>query len=119
LVTFAFQLIKETDLTHWDIRLLSKIAADKDANTELLRNYDASKPHRGTKDELEESFAAAREIVEARQEQNRPERLLKKALSALRGVRSPDPKLAGSAIKTLLIDLNAEVSRIIKAAKSR
>jgi len=81
LVTFAFRLIKETDLTHWDIRLLSKIAIDEDANTELLRNYDANKPSRRTKEDkekLEESFAAAKEIVESRQEQNRPERLLRR-----------------------------------------
>ena len=119
LVTFAFQLIKETDLTHWDIRLLSKIAVEEDANSELLKNYDANKPSKMTKEELEESFATAREIVEARQEQNRPERLLKKALSALRGVRSADSKLTGSVMKTLLTELNAEVNRIMKAAKIR
>lgn len=119
LVTFAFLLIKDTDLTHWDIRLLSKIAVEEDANTELLSNYDPNKPSRRTAEELEESFATAREIVEARQERNRPERLLKKALSALRGVRSADSKLTGSAIKTLLSELNAEVDRIMKAAKFR
>ena len=119
LVAFAFALIKKTDLTHWDIRLLSKIAVDEDSITELLRKYDTDKPLRRTKEELEESFAAAKEIVEARQEQNRPERLLKKALSALRSVRSSDPKLTGPTVKTLLSGLNAEVSRIMKAAKSR
>jgi hypothetical protein len=119
LVTFAFLLINETDLTHWDIRLLSKIAVEEDANTELLRNYDANKPFRRSREELEESFATAREIVEARQERNRPERLLKKALSALRGVRSADSKLTGPVIKTLLGELNAEVNRIMKAAKFR
>jgi len=119
LVTFAFLLIKETDLTHWDIRLLSKIAVEEDAHTELLRNYDANKPSRMTKDELEESFTTAKEMFEVRHERNRPERLLKKALSALRGVRSVDSKLAGSAVQTLLSELNVEVERIMKAAKSR
>lgn len=95
LVAFAFALIKKTDLTHWDIRLLSKIAVDEDSITELLRKYDTDKPLRRTKEELEESFAAAKEIVEARQEQNRPERLLKKALSALRSVRSSDRSSLG------------------------
>jgi hypothetical protein len=119
LVTLAFLLINKTNLRHWDIRSLRKIAVENDAYSELLKNYDAKKPFTRTKDELEESFATAKEIVEAKEQQNRPERLIKKALSALRGVRSADSKLTGSAIKTLLSQLNAEVNRIMKAAKVR
>ncbi len=119
LVTFTFELIKETDLTHWDIRHLGQIAVENDAYSELLKNYDPKKPLTSSKDQLEESFATAWEIVEARKEQNRPERLLKKALSALRGVRSADSKLTGSAMKALLTELNSEVKRIMKGARIR
>src|SRR5579883_1247304 len=43
LSALAFVLINRTDLSHWDIRLLSKIAADTNARSELYRNYDAKK----------------------------------------------------------------------------
>ena len=39
LVTFAFLLIDKTDRTHWDIRLLRKIAEDENAISELMKNY--------------------------------------------------------------------------------
>jgi hypothetical protein len=116
LVTFAFMLISKTDLTHWDIRKLNKIASQSDAYSELLENYDPKKPFERTKEELDESFATANEIVEAEKEQNRPERLIKRALSALQSVRSEKPKLAGAQIKGLLTELKKEVDRLLKAA---
>jgi hypothetical protein len=119
LVTFAFLLIKETDRTHWDIRLLSKIATQKDAYAELLKNFDANKPFERTKDELEESFATAKEIVEAEEQQSRPERLIKKALSALRGIRSENPRLTGPETKSLLAELKKEIDRLLTAARIR
>lgn len=119
LVTFAFLLINKTDLTHWDIRLLSKIAVEEDANAELLRDYDARKPFKRTKIELEESFTTAKEIVEAKKQHSRPERLIKKALSALRGIRSDNPKITGREMKSLLAELKEEVDRLLGAARIR
>lgn len=119
LLTFAFLLIHKTDLRHWDIRLLSKIAGEPNAYTELFRNYDPKRPLAEPKDRLEESFATAREIVEAQQNQNRPGRLLRKALSALQGIGSDHPKLTEAASKSLLAALKAEIDRLLKAAKAR
>jgi len=118
LVTFAFLLINKTDRTHWDIRLLSKIATEKDAYAELLKNYDPNKPFERTKDELEESFATAKEIIEAEEQQSRPERLVKKAISALRGIRSDNPRLTGPEIKSLLAELKKEIDRLLTAARN-
>lgn len=119
LVTFAFLLINKTDLTHWDIRLLSKIAVEEKANAELLKGYDAGKPLKRTKNELEESFATAKEIVEATKQQSRPERLIKKALSALRGIGSDNPRITGREMKSLLTELKEEVDRLLTAARIR
>lgn len=119
LLTFAFLLIHKTDLRHWDIRLLSKIAGESRAYAELFRNYDPKKPLAESKDRLEESFATAKEIVDAQQHHNKPERLLKKALSALQEIGSDHPKLTEVGLKNLLTTLKAELDRLLKAAKAR
>jgi hypothetical protein len=113
LLTFAFSLIEKTDLSHWDIRLLSKIATEGSAYVELLKNYDFKNPKSTSKDALEESFATAKEIVDAHANQNKPERLLRKALSALQGIDSKNPKLKHPAIKTLLFSVKQEIDRLM------
>ena len=119
LVTFAFLLIDKTDRTHWDIRLLRKIAEDENAISELMKNYGEKKsPKRMKKDELEENFATAKEIVEDKKQQDRPLRLVKKALSALRSIRSDNRKLNGSTMKNILNDLRRETQRLLKAART-
>jgi hypothetical protein len=118
-VTIAFLLIDKTKRTHWDIRLLSKIAVVKDAYKELLKNYNVTKPFARTEDELDESFTTAKEIVEAEEQQGKPERLIKKALSALHGIRSDDPKLTGATTRPLLAELKKEIDRLLTAGKIR
>jgi hypothetical protein len=121
LVAFAFLLINKTDHTHWDIRLLNRVAVEKVACDELLKDYDANKPFKSqmTKDELEGNFTTAKEIVEAEEQQGRPERLMKKALSALRSIRSDNPRLAWPEMKSLAAELKREIDRLLTAAGNR
>lgn len=116
IVTFAFSLIHKTDLPHWDIRRLGKIAMHASAEKELLRNFNVGAPAKMAKDRLEENFATAREIIEAQEQQDRPERLLNKALAAVRSVRSEDPKISSSVVKSLLREMKSELMRLLKAA---
>lgn len=118
LLTFAFLLIQKTELTHWDIRLLSKIATETAASTELFKKYDEKKPLAFSKDSLEENFATAKEIVAAQDDHNRPKRLLRKALSALQGIKSNNAKLSDTELKTLLTALKKEVARLMDGAKA-
>jgi hypothetical protein len=118
LLTIAFLLIQKTDLTHWDIRLLGKIAAEEKAYKELLKVYDPKHPSSTATDALEEGFATAEEILEAQESHNRPERLLKKALSALQGVDADHPKLADTAVKTVVAAIKEEVDRLTKGLKN-
>jgi hypothetical protein len=120
LSALAFTLIRKTDLSHWDIRLLSKIAADSSARPELYRNYDAQRPMSEPKTRLEENFATAKEIYEAQQNKNKPERLLRKALSALQGISDGHGALAEASLKSLLNQIKAEVDRLLGVkAKTR
>jgi hypothetical protein len=118
LLTFAFLLIQKTELTHWDIRLLSKIATETAASAELFKKYDEKKPLAFSKDSLEENFATAKEIVAAQDDHNRPKRLLRKALSALQGIKSNNSKLSDTELKTLLTALKKEVARLMEGAKA-
>jgi len=120
LSVFAFMLIHKTDLSHWDIRLLSKIAVDTGALPELYRNYDTQKPMSESKAKLEENFATAKEIYDAQQHKNKPERLLRKALSALQGIGDGHSALAEAHLKSLLNQVKAEVDRLLGVkAKNR
>lgn len=118
LLIFAFLLIQHTELSHWDIRLLSKIATEPTASAELFKTYDEKKPLALSKDSLEENFATAKEIVAAQDDHNRPKKLLRKALSALQGVSSSNPKLSDAELKALLNALKKEVTRLMTGAKA-
>ena len=121
LSALAFALINRTELSHWDIRLLSKIAANSNARAELYRDYDSQKPvSQQPRPKLEENFATAKEIYEAHQNQNKPERLLRKALSALQGISDGHGALAEGAVKSLLNQIKSEVDRLFGVkAKTR
>ncbi|MFZ0639847.1 MAG: hypothetical protein WAN33_01300 [Candidatus Acidiferrales bacterium] len=120
LSVLAFMLIHRTDLSHWDIRLLNKIGADSTARVELYRNYDAMKPLSEPKSKLEENFATAKEVIETQQNRNKPERLLRKALSALQGIDNDHEALAEAALASLLSQIKGEIDRLLGVkAKTR
>lgn len=121
LLALAFVLINRTDLSHWEIRLLSKIAADSNARAELYRNYDARRPvSEQPRIRLEENFATAKEIYEDQQNKNKPERLLRKALSALQGISDRHAALTEVSLQTILNQIKVEVDRLLGAkAKTR
>jgi hypothetical protein len=121
LSALAFVLINRTDLSHWDIRLLSKIAADRNARGELYRNYDAKKKVADqSPSKLEENYTNAKEIYEAQQSKNKPERLLRKALSALQGISDGHAMLEEDSLKGLLDQIKGEVDRLLGVkAKTR
>jgi hypothetical protein len=114
LLQFAFILINRTKLSHWDIRSLSKIATNSNAYAELYRNYDTQKPiSEQPKSMLEENFAAAKEIYEDHKNKNKPERLLRKALSTLQGISGGPRELSEPALKNLLDQIKSEVDRLL------
>jgi hypothetical protein len=122
LTTIAFALIEKTDVTHWDIRELRNISINPKANSELLvpfgKNIPAnSKDIKLTSEKLKEAYTSAFEIVDNEREKERPERLLKKAKSALDGVNETSKKLKEKAIAALLNDIRLRLDIIIKTSK--
>jgi len=115
-VSLAFVMIEKTDLSHWDIRALRRIALEKDAKEELFRVYDPKKLPELKEEELNEAYSAANEIVEDRKEKDRPERLAKKALSAIQSIDPKNKKLKEESVRGLLKKLLDEVSKLLKKA---
>ena len=114
LSALGFVLINRTNLSHWDIRLLSKIAANSMARAELYTDYDAKKKvSEQPKTRLEENFATAKEIYETQVNQDKPERLLRKALSALQGIADDHERLTEASLKSLLSQIQTEVNRLL------
>ncbi len=125
LTSIAFALIEKADITHWDIRDLKSIYLNSRAKAELLAPFakkgvpGSSKESKITKDALEEAFTSAQEITENEKEKDKPERLLKKAKSALDGVDEKSPKLRESNVIKLLKELEKRVDILIKAAGNK
>ena len=113
LTALGFALIHNTGLSHWEIRLLNKIGADSKARAELYRNYDAAKPLSEPKSRLEENFATAKEVLDAERDKNKPERLLRKALSALQGIGHDHERLTEASLKSILNQIKTEVDRLL------
>lgn len=114
LVTLAFLIIEKTGLRHWDVRQLGKIANDSDAKGELYKAYDPKNPRKVSNEQVEEAFCTAKEIVEDREEEDRPERLVKRALSAVQSIK-PSSRLKEPAVHSLLNKLLGEVSRLLSS----
>jgi len=121
LSALAFVLINRTKLSHWGIRFLGKIACNSDARAELYRNYDTQKPvSQQPGSTLKEDFVTAKEIYDAQKNKDRPERLLRTALSALQGIRDGHSLLAEVSLESLLNQIKSEVDRLLGVkAKSR
>lgn len=115
----AFSLIKSGDdnLTHWDIRKLRDIAQIEEARRELFRVYDPKAPQKSSSSDLIEAFTTAREIVDDKKAEQKPEKLLRRAIAAVKAINRKNPKLRAQGVKELIRELLAEVKRLGESAK--
>lgn len=122
LTAVAFALIAKTDVTHWDIRELKTIATNPKSKNELLSPFNNKIPSSGTeinlsREKLTEAYTTAREVVENEKEKDKPERLLKRAKSALEGVNDKSPRLKELEIQDLLKGLQNRIVQLIDVSK--
>jgi hypothetical protein len=122
LTAIAFALIHKANVTHWDIRELKNISTNPKANTELLTPFGGNIPTSSSKiklskDKLKEAYTSAQEIVENEKEKGKPERLLKRAKSALEGVDKKSKKLKEDQLVRLLSDIQKRLKVLIAASK--
>jgi hypothetical protein len=110
----GFALISKTGRSHWDIRKLAPIAQNPTAKKVL---FDALPKDPMTADEviLEDAFSNAIDLVEDQGEKDKPDRLLKRALSALTSIDAKSPKLKSAATQDLVREvIQASEALLIK-----
>lgn len=110
-ISIGFALIHKTDVSHWDVRSLCKIALNEKAEKELapiLRD-------KATKESIKEAFEAAQEIVEDNEKKDKPERLVKRALTAIKSISPKSARLIKSNVKAMLKELREQVTELLKA----
>jgi hypothetical protein len=123
LTTIAFALIHKTDVTHWDIRNLKAISTNTKANNELSQPFGGKMPNTSSQlklneDKLKEAYTSAKEVIENEKEKDKPERLLKRAQSALEEVDLKSKKLKDPSMTTLIGELKKRIEILLKASKS-
>lgn len=99
-------------ITHWKIRELKKVAESDDAKAELLSRYNERAPQKTNLNELVESFNTAVEITENERDQDKPKRLLRKALDAIKVISEWNIKLKDKEVKLLIVDIELEIKRL-------
>jgi hypothetical protein len=110
-ISVAFALIhKAPDITHWDIRSLHKIALNKEAEGELSPIL----ADKASKETIVDAFTVAQEIVEDSEKKDKPERLVKRALRAIKSISPQSSKLTEARVRALLRDLAAQVQLLLK-----
>lgn len=115
----AFSLIESgnDDITHWDIRKLRDIFGIVDARAELFRDYDPKAPRNVKAETLIESFQTALEIVEDKKAEQEPEKLLRRAIAAVKAINPRSPKLRTPGVTKLLKELEAETKQLAERSK--
>jgi len=110
-ISVGFALIRKApDVTHWDIRSLHKIALNETAENELAPILT----DKASKETIVEAFTAAQEIVEDSEKKDKPERLVKRALTAIKSISPKSPRLAHAKVKAMLKDLAKQVQLLLR-----
>ena len=122
LTAIAFSLISQTKVTHWDIRNLRNISNNNKARQELSSAFAEDIPSSINDinidaDKLKESFISAQEVIENAEEGDKPERLLKRAKSALEGIDEKSKKLKEKGVQKVLNELKIRIGILISASK--
>jgi hypothetical protein len=123
LTAIAFSLINKTNLTHWNIRQLRDISTNVKADTELRIPFAQNIPNnvkeiKVSPEKLREAFVSAQEVIQNTEEGDKPERLLKRAKSALEGIDENSEKLKENEVRTLLTEVKKRVEILIAASKA-
>jgi hypothetical protein len=112
----GYALIEKTNRSHWDIRKLSKIVEQADAFRAMKGLLNTTDPLSQSSEKLNEAFEAAADIVEDREEKDKPERLLRRALSAIASIDDTNPRLVTAAVQELISQLRNAVDDLATKA---
>lgn len=114
LTEIGFSLIKGGKHSHWKIRELRKIADLEMAKKALFKAYN-SKGQLKSADKIADAFDTASYLVEVKEQQDRPEKLVDNALSALSQIDARHEAVRKADFQKVLSDIQAQVTRLSNA----
>lgn len=117
LTEIAFALTSTGNYSHWNIRELKKIAQVEKAKKELFKAFDG-RGKLANKAVVTNAFSDAQSEVENKKYEGEPERLAKRALSALQGIDSAHSGVGKVEVQELLAEIKIETNRLIAAGVS-
>lgn len=109
----GFALINKTDRSHWDIRKLAQIAR-QDTAYKAFKEALPKRPLDATPEQLDDAFQAGAELVEDQKVKDKPEKLLRRALTAVNSIDTSSPLLKTPVVRDLLSKLRAAVTALQK-----
>jgi len=111
-ISVAFALIQKVpNVSHWNIRRLRDIAQNSKAEKELVPIL-AEKTSRET---INDAFETAKEIVDVSAKKDKPQQLLRSALTAVKSINPKSPHLSEPKVKEMLKELAKQVEILLKA----
>lgn len=120
ITNIAFALIehgKHEKITHWDIRDLKAIAQEDSAKRDLLQGLSTSAAKKASSKKVIENFRTAQERMEAMKDEGKPERLLKRALSAVESIPTNSARLHHPDTQALVRKIQVAVEGLVRKPK--
>jgi hypothetical protein len=118
LTEIAFAMIEGGNHSHWKIRELKPIAELTKARKELFRVVNKKGAVSRDPNVISNAFADAQTEVANQKDQEYPEKLAKRARSALEGIDSSHTSLRKPEFQQILAGISIEVNRLSKAGGS-
>ena len=117
LTEIAFALISAGNHSHWKIRELKQIAELDKARKELLKAFD-KKGKLSDPAVVVNAFADAQSEVENNKDKEYPEKLARRARSALQRIESNHVSVKSTEFQKVIAEIGTEVKRLINAGAS-
>lgn len=118
LTEVAFGLIQNTDHSHWDIRKLLHVAKDEKAFAEFKKELvDSPTPVEASEETLNEAFQVGVDLIEDRKQKDKPEKLIRRATSAIESIDPSTHQVASESVQELLKNLSKLITGLIAPAK--
>jgi hypothetical protein len=115
LTEIAFALISTGNHSHWKIRELKQIAEIGKARTELFKAFSSKGKLASNTSVITTAFADAQAEVANKKDEEHPEKLAKRARSALQGIDSSHAGVKKAEFQKILAEIKIETERLIAA----
>jgi len=90
-IPIAFRLIESGNVTYLEVRKLKGIMQDKDAKETMVTGFQLDNHKESVTNDLVDRFRLAIEMVDAKEEKEKPKQLVEKAIAMIRAIDPRNP----------------------------